>query len=391
MDNNVLEYLKKWFSENPNIPESYQKRTLMDIMGVRNLENSWSSIYAFFLNEREEHKLGDLFIRSLLKLMGEEEGWLTPTEIKTEQPTYKDKENNHEKRIDILIKDDIHKRAIIIENKVYHHPVNPFSDYINYAKRIGYEEIRVVILSRHKITDKDENKYHGLQDIEKLTGKKYTSITHKEYMALIEKELPENDNSLYCKILNHFIQNINNITQMTTPEEIIFFLAHFKGIFQIKELFNKVEKNYNDELKRMDLLYNEVRVEKKFHTNDNDSWIYIQYNNYPHLCLTVFLLPNELRTILELRGDKKFMGQQNKTAIKDYVNDYVKTHKKDHSILNTNGLKEDNVFWHIAEYYSKDIKPDDLNPSRIGKTLEENVIDSPIYNLGLEIGKKFLK
>ena len=246
MDNNVLEYLKKWFSENPNIPESYQKRTLMDIMGVRNLENSWSSIYAFFLNEREEHKLGDLFIRSLLKLMGEEEGWLTPTEIKTEQPTYKDKENNHEKRIDILIKDDIHKRAIIIENKVYHHPVNPFSDYINYAKRIGYEEIRVVILSRHKITDKDENKYHGLQDIEKLTGKKYTSITHKEYMALIEKELPENDNSLYCKILNHFIQNINNITQMTTPEEIIFFLAHFKGIFQIKELFNKVEKNYND-------------------------------------------------------------------------------------------------------------------------------------------------
>lgn len=389
MDNNVLECLKKWICENPNIHESHQKRTLMDIMGVRNLENSWSSIYAFFLNEREEHKLGDLFIRSLLKLMGEEKGWLTPTEIKTEQPTYKDNENNHEKRIDILIKDDIHKRAIIIENKVYHHPVNPFSEYIDYVKQLGYEDIRVVILSLHKITEKDENKYHELQRIKEWTGKKYMNITHKEYMTEIDKEFLANDKSIYCQILKHFIQNIKNITQMVTSKEIDFFLSHFKDIYMIKELFNKVENAFNEELQNFG--NDEVCVENKLHTNENDSWIYIQYNKYPHLCLTVFLLPNKLRTILELRGDKKFMGQQKKTDIKDYVNDYVKTHKKDHSILNTNGLKEDNVFWHIAEYYSKDIKPDDLNPSRIGKTLEENVIDSPIYNLGLEIGKKFLK
>ena len=69
-DNNVsLEELRRWISENdiPNTPP--YKRTLLDIVGCAHHENNWSDIYKFFLREKEEHGLGDLFIRSLEKVI----------------------------------------------------------------------------------------------------------------------------------------------------------------------------------------------------------------------------------------------------------------------------------------------------------------------------------
>ena len=77
MDVNI-EDLKQWLHKHKEeFPEkSPKKRTLMDIIGVAELENQWSYLYLFFFNEDGEHGLRDLFIRSLECVINEEEGWL---------------------------------------------------------------------------------------------------------------------------------------------------------------------------------------------------------------------------------------------------------------------------------------------------------------------------
>ncbi|MBP5366028.1 MAG: PD-(D/E)XK nuclease family protein [Bacteroidales bacterium] len=373
MDEKELEELELWLS-NTTIPDAPpQKRTLLDIMGIRTLENPWSNIYAFFLNENEEHGFGDLFIRTLEKLMELEKDRITPTEIKVEQPTYKksDGNNEKEKRIDILIKDDTHKRAIIIENKVFHRPVNPFSEYIEYVKRIGYEDIRVVILSLNKISKKDEDIYPELKKIKELTSMEYVSLTHKEFMDEIKRDLPKysNVNPFYQTILEHFMQNIENITNMVTDEEIEFFYSHFEKIHKINYLLSRLEDGYKNVLKTMDF-GKDSKVEisdKNFHTNENDSWIYIRYKENQSVLLTIFFLNNQLRVILELKRDAFIKIKE--TALT--------------ALTGKNIQHKENTYWHIDEEYIE-LETNDLNPLNLRNTLQK-IIDSYIYNLGLKV------
>lgn len=376
-----IEELEKWLVGHKDIPYIQREETLMDVLGIQTLENPWSCIYAFFLDERENHNLGDRFIRTLEKLMKEEKGWITPTEIRIEHTT----DNNN--RIDILIKDETNKRAIIIENKVKHHPKgNPFSDYIKEVQK-NCKDIRVVILSLHKISKKVEDKSE-LKDIKNLTEKvRYFNITHEEYITEIEKELPPNDNSLYRQILNHFIINIKKLTNMVTSEEINFFLSHFETIRKIYKLYSNVKDNY---LKNIVVENDTVKVEKKLYTHkdvswDDVSWIYMKYKKNPSLRLTIFFYPTTLRVILEMFG-KKEIGQINRFDIQRYAERINNAPECKGNGITMVPLTKENIndnFLHIAEY-SIPVTSDDLKSSQLQNTLE-SIIDSPIYNLGLRI------
>ena len=153
--------LKDWIDKHKDkIPERPKwKRTILDIMGCATLENRWSDLYKFFLDENEEHGLKDLFIRSLENVIGEEEGWMRNFNILREDSTkdmtgYVEEElldnsfntkNKKEKgRIDLLIV-GTNRKAIIIENKVNATIVgndNPLVQYVDTVKRKGYEDIK---------------------------------------------------------------------------------------------------------------------------------------------------------------------------------------------------------------------------------------------------------
>lgn len=282
--------LEKWLQDLkklesiPTIPP--QKRTLMDIMGIRKLENPWSSIYAFFLKEDEVHGLGDLFIRTLEEKMNLNR-WIETSEIKIEQPTNNDSDNA--KRIDILIKDDTQKRAIIIENKVFHTPQNPFSEYVEYVRRIGCKDIKLVILSLKKISKKDEEKYPELKNVE------YVNLTHIEYMEEIERKIENRPDSFYLFVLKEFIQNIKNITNMATDEQIKFFNSNFEKVLAVSKVYSHIEEDYNNYLQSIELNDSEVEVDKKLYSNEKDAWIYMKYKKDNSVRLSVFLKPNENR------------------------------------------------------------------------------------------------
>jgi len=371
MTDTDLKLLDDWLYHHQIPVITSNPRTLMDIMGIRKLENPWSDLYAFFMSEREEHELGDIFIRSLEKILKLPVGWITPTSIEREFVTSEDK------RIDILLTDDIHERAIIIENKVFHAPINPFSEYIETIQGRGYKEIKVVILAPYKVTEAYKAKFENLRGID------YVGITHEEYMQEVQRRIAlENNrgNVFYRQILDHFIQNIKNLSNMVSSEQLDFFYTHFHELHAINDLFLSIERSYNEVLQGMELGdYAEVEVDKKFHSNSENSWLYLPYKNTNNaVCLTVFFLPNQqLRVILEIRG-KNVIQKINTVELHKLI-DSVKE-------VQHEGLAKDQkeYWWHVAEFYSRSGL--DLNPIKLRSILQE-VINSPIYELGKSVVK----
>ena len=94
MEVNIQE-LEVWLDQHKDsIPErSKWKRTMMDIAGITKLENQWSYIYLFFLNPKEAHHFGDLFIRSLEQVIGCDQGWLQNFKVEREVQTKVEHEN----------------------------------------------------------------------------------------------------------------------------------------------------------------------------------------------------------------------------------------------------------------------------------------------------------
>ncbi|MBQ4508507.1 MAG: PD-(D/E)XK nuclease family protein [Paludibacteraceae bacterium] len=391
--------LQEWINAHPSIPETPpRERTLMDIMGIDHRETSWSAIYAFFLNQEEAHGFEDLFIRSLEELCPKSEKKRRGTyKVEVEVPTVSDSKQQdtltHElqdyKRIDILLTDEKNKRAIIIENKVRHVPVNPFNAYIKYAEDRGYTDIKTVILSLYEITEKDRKVYGNLPE-------NFISITHKSYMERIKKNLPRysNRNQFYDQILKEFMKNIENQTNLIPPEQLEFYYKNFSQIHKISELVANVEKEYNNALKEIkDDDLKEVSLERKLHSNGNDSYFYLRYKKNNNICLTVFLLPdteiakkeketeeekekennNRLRVILELQG-KTTRQKIKETELAECKKCYTPEVKYE-------GLKKE--YGHIAEWY---LQADNLSPNNL-QNLILQVIGSPIYELGKDVVK----
>lgn len=383
--------LQEWINAHPSIPETPPiERTLMDIMGIDHRETSWSAIYAFFLNQEEAHGFEDLFIRSLEELCPESEKNRPGTyKVEVEVPTVSDSkqqdtlthESQDNKRIDILLTDEKNKRAIIIENKVRHVPVNPFNAYIKYAENRGYTDIKTVILSLYEITEKDRKVYGNLPD-------NFISITHKSYMERIKKNLPRysNRNQFYDQILKEFMKNIENQTNLIPSEQLEFYYKNFSQIHKISELVANVEKEYNNALKEIkDEDLREVSLERKLHSNGNDSYFYLRYKKNNNVCLTVFLLPdteiakkekennNRLRVILELQG-KTTRQKIKETELAECKKCYTPEVKYE-------GLKKE--YGHIAEWY---LQADNLSPNNL-QNLILQVIGSPIYELGKDVVK----
>src|SRR5690625_264304 len=115
-------------------------KTFLEIINREHYEIYWSRVYAYFFDPKEDHDLGDLFIRSILELVSKPEWNLDRNEItvRTEVPT------KNFKRIDLLIRDK--KRCIIIENKVYHHSKNnDFKEYWEHVDLPHHDKVGVLL------------------------------------------------------------------------------------------------------------------------------------------------------------------------------------------------------------------------------------------------------
>lgn len=328
MDVNI-EDLKQWLHKHKEeFPEkSPKKRTLMDIIGVAELENQWSYLYLFFFNEDGEHGLRDLFIRSLECVINEEEGWLKNFYVFREvdirkkhvSDDIKNPEDENRGRIDLLLLGE-DKKSIIIENKVHHNlQGNPLKDYADYVKKLGCDpqKMKKIVLAVHR----------NYADLKRAKDFSYNYITHIDFVNEIEKRLPiysPKASDYYLQLLHHFIQNIKNVTFMTaTNEEMKFFFKNYDCVNRIHGVYTRVLKEYKSTFEEKENLHvlSSLRLKPEVRSIDDKELVYLQYDN-SNFYLTILL--NDLwnmdnpsvRLMIEYKNDVLLISQEKEDRIR---------------------------------------------------------------------------
>lgn len=186
---------------------------ILAIAGIDHLENVWSKIYAYFLDENKSHGLGNLFKKSLENVIYHKTGRLINISggvVKCEQSTIAGN------RIDILIEAPEH--SIIIENKVHHHLDNDLNDY--WISVDGKDNAKTgIVVTLSKIQTNNRN---------------YINITHLELVNEIDGLLE----SRKCRIsacdtmvlLKNFLENIKQVSRKMNESYIKFYLDNREKI-----------------------------------------------------------------------------------------------------------------------------------------------------------------
>lgn len=129
------------------------------IAGFPRRETVASNVLAFFLDPVDErHEFGSAFIDALLGCI---DGWplidrngrvldkhlfADPLKGSTEWQVRTEYTTHDRKRVDVLLTNEIHRTAIVIENKIDATLVNPFSSYVQQVSK-HFEHVAVVVLA----------------------------------------------------------------------------------------------------------------------------------------------------------------------------------------------------------------------------------------------------
>lgn len=188
--------------------------TFMELAGYPHYENVCSNILCFYFNTHEQHKLGNLFLRSLLECLNENQ---LAESVKNTTDVYREDTTENKKRIDLIIESD--ETVIAIENKIFHHLDNDLMEYKSHIDRKfpSVQKKIFVVLSIHS-----QNKLSG----------SFTNVTYSEFLSRIKINLGDYaiqaDNKYFTFLLD-FIETIQN---------------HFKPLVMNIEMFNFVADNY---------------------------------------------------------------------------------------------------------------------------------------------------
>lgn len=317
--------LQLWLNTLKQIPIAKQRqRSLMDITGITHHENMWSDIYKFFFTTTEEHGLKDLFIKSLETLIGAPD-FLPEFRIKREFIA------DENKRIDLLLYNKQNKKAIIIENKVYHTLNNDLNLYQRSLQRNGYQDIKTVVLGLHKYC------LNG-KKMNEIKATNLFSITHQELMECVNNYLPQylSDANLYhLYLLKEFHKNINNITYMIDQSVIDFFSMadNREKIFKIHSIYENIVTYLTSvmECKKNSTL-KETLTKQKLKIKPEGNFVkYIFPDTSDKVMLTVFYrdkimhpadVQPHIRIILEVQGDVKIKVLADLENVKKLIHDF---------------------------------------------------------------------
>jgi len=342
----------------------------LEIIGLSHYENTNSKIYAYFLNQKNEPKISNLFISSLLNLIDEKNKSEIGKELNIEEYSATTEIQTNEGRIDILIEDKTNESAIIIENKIYHNLDNPLNDYWNF---INYSENKKVgILLTLQLLSSSELKM--IRTVKKSTLiDNFINITHKEWIdKIIATGLPTGLSPKMYIYLNDFFQTIDNLTKSITMNELTKFYFKYpkkinSAVLTLKEAEAFIDTQLQILAEKLKLTLHGKTFQWRNILNEND------YNN---ICYTVYFEPlfkgeNKVSIIITLEGDKL----EQRLKIQDYLTKKNLLHDKK---LNTN--KGSNFCHFITKEY-------ELNINEIENLAETlfNKIDTDFKDIMVEI------
>jgi hypothetical protein len=215
-----------------SIPRCKRIKTFMEISGYQNFENVCNNILKFYLNPTNEHGLNDLVLNSLLHLINKDFQF----DLNTEQiVVYREFKTLNGNRLDLLILTE--KYAIGIENRIFRHLNNDFTDYNYTVKSLCYNSRKPInlVLSLTKLTCNE--------DLEKISENDFLNVTYEQFFKNIKQNIARYYNNLNLSYINHltdFIKSIENLTPNTMENKALwtFFKNNSATIQELLDSFN---------------------------------------------------------------------------------------------------------------------------------------------------------
>ncbi len=263
-----------------NIKSTSIEPTFMDISGFPHYENVCSNILKFFFLSEEAHGLKDLFLRALLKTVGEDVNhYITVDDVIREQTT------NKGNRIDIVILTD--EYVIGIENKIFASVYNDLHDYSSYLDGIGKgKKIYKVLLSIYST---------------KSNGSDFVNIRYSELFNAINGLIGNYWNGAsqkYLTYLSDFMQTIMRIEgDLKMDNDLAKFLNdNLEETQKLLKAINEMKKNLRQRVQDLSIKinYDENKCKQWFWRDNNlltddlvhdinvdDAVVAIDTNDYP--------------------------------------------------------------------------------------------------------------
>jgi hypothetical protein len=219
--------------------------TFLDIIEKSHLENVWSRILAFYFDPNKVHRMRDLLIKSLFDAILKPRTFhsLHSYEAQTEYPT---KSSN---RIDIVLSST--EFVIGIENKVNAPLYNDLEDYGKAIKSLANtREAFLIVLSKYKIENEDENKKH----FEKQ-GIKFFNLTYYVFLKSIRNNIgfyqgyaDTKYSIFFLDFLDNIEKNLNMITMINNPDAMKFFIDNNEDVKKLVDKYNQITRELDQSL-----------------------------------------------------------------------------------------------------------------------------------------------
>ncbi len=384
-DKNLQILIDDVIEKNNGIREFKAKtKTIFDITGVNRRENINSNLLAFYLDKNEEHRFGNLFLKSLCEIIEEKGVEIT---IDSDYEIYR--EYNY---IDILIASKssnpaLFNWAIIIEHKIHHKLDNDLEDYWNKVKVIKGGNKIGIVLSPWGQKDKSLLRI----ETEKERGKigesnnyyDYLDLKHEEWVDKVELNLCNyflDADNFHLLILKDFFKNIKSMYMSSEEKQIrdnqmIMFQKNYSKIKQILELESSV-RNYvlNESINVMSEFGYAPKTKyfsakEKFFFKDDDSLpeYFRFYFWYPTL-----VEKGELRINFELHNKYISFGKKFHDS-----EDFLQLLDEKPLLIESNKQKE-NEYYHLASI--RDSSFDNFSESNNFQERLRKVLDDNFFN-----------
>lgn len=222
--NNLLNQVSIIGKKNTEILDATGGRfNMFRICGVNHYENTHSAILTEFLNPKGTHGLKSKLLECFIKTLGEN---FTINGFNCENARIYTEYSTSEGRIDILIKDEKRKKAIIIENKIYaNDQLKQLERYDSYAKETyqkGNYQILYLTLDGKEATEQSGK------------GVSYLTISYEENIInWLEKCVAIA--SRFPIVRETIIQYINHLKELTHQD------MNNKNKEEITEVLSKIE------------------------------------------------------------------------------------------------------------------------------------------------------
>jgi hypothetical protein len=204
-------------------------------LGARgHFENPTSDLLAFFFNPAEEHGLGSVFLDSLVACL-EPSAFTNTYSAQSFSSIQREVQTEDGKFIDFVVEGG--SWLLVIENKIYSGPENPFSSYEVYATKILRERALCYILLSPGGAETSKKEWLPVR---------YRSFVKKvkERMAGHQWSRPVSKWQVFAREFILHVEELINYHDMK-PEDFQFALGHLAHIRKTKEL----ESDFLNELK----------------------------------------------------------------------------------------------------------------------------------------------